>query len=174
MNVFAVSFQEFCFNFCFFNYTFRCLLLKVGFSAVGLTSSLLNVGTYSTGLYFQCHRAINVMKLCFFAFNEDNLPISNSVEDLLCVRRNSHDGCSLTVILNNIQDDSGFANYSRIFISQSSVLLFMQYQRYLCKLFLTFYVLQKVFFVVILEKKILKTGDLKSSQMTIFLYITGM
>ena len=53
-------------------------------------------------------------------------------------------GCSFTVILNNTQDFYGFANYSRVFISNASVLLLIYYQEIVCQIFSVLYGLHKV------------------------------
>ena len=56
INSLPVSFQEFCFNFCFEVYLFmaasKSSLLLLNF-VIDLTSSLLSLGRYSTGSYSQ-------------------------------------------------------------------------------------------------------------------------
>ena len=55
----------------------------------------------------------------------------------MCQEKLVH-GCLLTVILNNTQDDWGFSNYTRVFISHASVWLLTQYHLSLQKVFSKF------------------------------------
>ena len=56
-------------------------------------------------------------------------------------------GCLLTVILNNTQDEWGFSNYSRVFISPASVWLLTQHQLSLQKVFSKFLIFFYIFTV---------------------------
>ena len=101
-------------------YTSRRLLLKI-FVIVKFCNWTLLVWPLNCRVWAgiqQVFREALFLNCFLIIIKEGAFPVSNSVENLICVRTKSH-GCFL-----KSQDDQGFANYSRVFGSHASALLF--------------------------------------------------
>ena len=126
-------------------------------NTVGLTFSLLSLGNYSAGSYFLCHRAIQcnetLLLNCFLiilmlVYQQRWFSSFKFSEKSVMCREELFHRCSLTVTFNNARTTRDLLLTHEYSEAMHPYCCLCSIGKYLCKIFLALYVLQKVIFVM--------------------------